>query len=118
MTDTEMAVLGEVCPRCGSLEFIYRKQKGMLNCHCDICGNRWDKWVGDTGECKFDTTLRHSNTVYNIKKEEKKDGLTVGAALGILSLSVFVAGVILSIGAMWMFGLGLFLTLCGFMNFE
>lgn len=107
MTDEELEVIGEICPRCYSSAFISRKvSTNVREFHCDICGNTWHKYWSPIKRGK--------------KQElsEKKDGLTVGAALGILSLSVFIAGVILSIGAMWMFGLGLFLTLCGFMNFE
>ena len=80
--------------------------------HCDICGHRWLEYVSN-----YEASLRKQAEELK-KKEESKHNMTVGGALGILSLVAFCFGLFISSPTISMFGLAMFLLLSALMNFD
>lgn len=107
VSEVELAML--TCPKCyaGAIGPNVRKQNGRFYCKCDICGNQWVSSSCDA--CGYDKPC--------IIPQEKH-GMTVGAALGLISLIIFIVGLCVSSTAMWVSGLCAFLLLSALSNFE
>lgn len=113
ITKNELAFL--CCPQCHAEPIAQNVVHvcGQYFCKCDICGFEWQSSGINAVTPQVDGVLSTKN-----EEHEKHDSINAKAVFGLVSLIIFVVGVIVGIGPMWAGGLGGFLMSSALMNLE
>lgn len=110
ITKNELAFL--YCPKCHAEPIAQNVMavRGQYFCKCDICGFEWQSSGINAVNPRVEGVLSTRN--------ERHESTNTKAVFGLISLIIFVVGVIAGIGPMWAGGLCGFLMASALMNLE